>query len=83
MFYFKTPFYGVGGWVAYIDPYQDPYEYHLSTSEVLSIHPEYVAIILTSSTIAAIRISVYSPLNILFVVRYPRLVPGCIECKLV
>ena len=30
-----------------------------------SIHPEYVAVILTSSTIAAFKISVYSPLYIL------------------
>ena len=30
-----------------------------------SIHPKYVAIILTISTISAIRISFYSPLNIL------------------
>ena len=30
-----------------------------------SIHPEYVAIILTSTTIADPRISVYSPLHIL------------------
>ena len=40
----------VGGGVSYIDPYQDTFEY--------------IAIILTSSTITAIGISVYSPLNI-------------------
>ena len=50
---------------------------------VFPIHPEYVAIILTSSTIADIRISVYSLLNILLVGRDPRLAPGYIECKLV
>ena len=30
-----------------------------------SIHPEYVAIVLTRTTIAAIMISVYSPLHVL------------------
>ena len=50
---------------------------------LFSIRPEYVAIILTSINISAMRISVYSPLNILLVGRNPRLVPVCIECKLV
>ena len=38
-------------------------------------HPDYVAIILTSSTIAAIRISVYSPLNIIFDATLPFSLP--------
>ena len=35
------------------------------TVRFFSIHPEYVAIILTFSTIAAIRVSIYPPMNIL------------------
>ena len=54
-----------------------------STSENFSIDPEYVANILTSSTISAIKIYVYLPLNILLAGHNPHLVPGYMKCKLV
>ena len=50
--------------IAYVDPYQDPYKYKCSTSEVFNIHPEYVSNLLTGITIDTIIIYIYSPLNI-------------------
>ena len=67
----------------YVYPYQDPYAYNLSTSEVFPIHSESVAIILTSSTISTIRIYIYSTLNILLVGLEPHLVTSYIECDIV
>ena len=65
--------------VVYVDPYQDTYNIICQPVRFLSIHSEYVAIILTSSTIYSIRISVYSPPDILLDVTH---LFFCLLCRL-